>query len=367
MEDVFRHAVHLFQARRFAESERLCVKLLDANPDDPDSHHLMAAIAQEAGRNSVSLDFIDRALAIGADRGEFHYTRGNGLVGLGRLIEAAQSYLQALALTQDYPEAHHNLCGIVQDLCSEERDGEARIIVRAWFDNHPNNATARHFAGALGLTEPPSAASLDFIRDYFDMWADIYDETMAAQKYRGSVQLSRAVADAYGQPRGKLDVLDAGCGTGLLAAELEPYARILTGLDVSPRMLEHAARREAYDRLCENDLASFTKGGAQKFDLIVAAGTFQHCGELEPLLRAAANGLKPRGGLIIFLDALGDGPSSATFALDSQGRYSHSETYVKQQLGTAGLSMARMARDPSMRVHAQKPVAGLVVTAVKKQ
>ena len=42
---------------------------------------------------------------------------------------------------------------------------------------------------------------------------------------------------APGRP---LDVLDLGCGTGLMGAEIHPLARTLVGVDLSSQMLENA-------------------------------------------------------------------------------------------------------------------------------
>ena len=36
------------------------------------------------------------------------------------------------------------------------------------------------------------------------------------------------------------DVLEVGCGTGLILKEIEPFARSAVGLDISPGMLRHA-------------------------------------------------------------------------------------------------------------------------------
>ena len=39
------------------------------------------------------------------------------------------------------------------------------------------------------------------------------------------------------------DVLEVGCGTGLILKEIEPFARSAVGLDISPGMLRHARGR----------------------------------------------------------------------------------------------------------------------------
>ena len=49
--------------------------------------------------------------------------------------------------------------------------------------------------------------------------------------------------------RGELNVLDLGCGSGLAGVMIKPRAADLTGVDLSPEMIELARARNIYDRL----------------------------------------------------------------------------------------------------------------------
>jgi len=72
----------------------------------------------------------------------------------------------------------------------------------------------------------------------FDRIADRYDET------RGGLERGREVADVF---HGVLPrtgtLLEVGIGTGLVAAGLAERGRTVVGVDLSPRMLSHAAAR----------------------------------------------------------------------------------------------------------------------------
>ena len=63
------------------------------------------------------------------------------------------------------------------------------------------------------------------------------------------------------EPAKALDVLDAGCGTGLCGPLLAPYARRLVGVDLSAR---HARRRRSekgvYDELVKGELTALPAG-----------------------------------------------------------------------------------------------------------
>jgi predicted TPR repeat methyltransferase len=66
---------------------------------------------------------------------------------------------------------------------------------------------------------------------------------------------------------GTLDILDLGCGTGLVRSLLRPLARTLTGVDISSNMLKIARQRRVYDKLVCNELIAFLKMHAKTFDL----------------------------------------------------------------------------------------------------
>ena len=69
--------------------------------------------------------------------------------------------------------------------------------------------------------------------------------------------VAEAVAAALGGPKGTLDVLDAGCGTGWCGPHVRPYARRLTGVDLSPAMIERAEARRVYDELVVAELTEY--------------------------------------------------------------------------------------------------------------
>ena len=66
------------------------------------------------------------------------------------------------------------------------------------------------------------------------------------------------VEEAMARETGRLfDVLDAGCGTGLCGPLLRTRAKRMTGVDLSPKMIEWAAERGIYDRLAAEELTTF--------------------------------------------------------------------------------------------------------------
>ena len=85
-------------------------------------------------------------------------------------------------------------------------------------------------------------------------WAETYDRDVFDTL--GVIGSSR-IADLLAQHHADLDapVLDLGCGTGVVAAHLRDHGfTVIDGWDISPEMLEVAARRGSYRTLRVVDL-----------------------------------------------------------------------------------------------------------------
>ena len=84
----------------------------------------------------------------------------------------------------------------------------------------------------------------------------------------------KALERIEGAPRGELEIVDAGCGTGLLAPHLRPYARRLVGVDLSPKMLEKARAMEEgsvndYNKWANECSVNVDAGSKKVFELLV--------------------------------------------------------------------------------------------------
>jgi predicted TPR repeat methyltransferase len=160
-----------------------------------------------------------------------------------------------------------------------------------------------------------------------------------------------------------LDVLDAGCGTGLCGPLIAPYARRLTGVDLSEGMLAHARDKNVYDALVKAELTKYLRDNRKAFDLIVAADTLVYFGDLKSVLAAAARALRPKGLFVFTLEHAVGGKADVDYRLELHGRYSHARAYVERILTVVGLQ-PEIAR-AELRMEAGVPVAGLVVRATK--
>ena len=164
------------------------------------------------------------------------------------------------------------------------------------------------------------------------------------------------------QPSQRLDVLDAGCGTGLCGALVAPFARRLIGVDLSDGMLAHAREKNVYDALIRAELTEYAGANSDAFDLIVSADTLVYFGDLEGIVAAFVRALRPHGLLVFTLEhAVGNG--DVDYRLQPHGRYSHGRGYVERLLTSAGLRPKIV--EAELRMEAGAPVPGLVIRAEK--
>jgi 2-polyprenyl-3-methyl-5-hydroxy-6-metoxy-1,4-benzoquinol methylase len=124
----------------------------------------------------------------------------------------------------------------------------------------------------------------------------------------GRVKLANEVADAIireSAPARDMDVLDFGCGTGLVTLRLQPLVRTILGVDSSQGMLgvlEKKIRTQGITN-ARTRFVDFEKDGRIEggFHLLVSSMTLHHVPDTARLFRQW-HGLLLPGGLLCFAD-----------------------------------------------------------------
>lgn len=134
----------------------------------------------------------------------------------------------------------------------------------------------------------------------FDNRAAAWDEKPRRAKLAADV--ARAICNTV-KITPEMDVLDFGCGTGLLTLRFQPLARSVTGIDSSKGMLAVLEEKIQNQHLTNVTARCIDveKGEVPDgtYDLIVSSMTFHHIREVQPLLAILSSLLKPAGTLAI--------------------------------------------------------------------
>lgn len=96
-------------------------------------------------------------------------------------------------------------------------------------------------------------------------------------------------------------ILDLACGSGLAGRGLRPFARTLTGVDLSAAMAEDAKRTLLYDDVVVGDMVDTMEALGRRVDAITCSGATYYMKDVAPFLAAAAAALTP-GGLLLFTE-----------------------------------------------------------------
>jgi 2-polyprenyl-3-methyl-5-hydroxy-6-metoxy-1,4-benzoquinol methylase len=169
----------------------------------------------------------------------------------------------------------------------------------------------------------------------FDKLAGQWDQNPVPVRIAGAV--AEAIIRELG-PGPDRDVLDFGCGTGLVTLKLQPLARTITGADSSQGMLDKLREKSGQQGLSNVavQLVDFASGGRVwgTFDLVVSSMTLHHVPDPAALLEHWFALVRP-GGRIGFADL---DTEDGSFHADNTGVFhkGFDREYLKQLLQRIG-------------------------------
>lgn len=319
----------------------------------------LAQLLNRQHRFGETLEWLAKEGPAFPDDMDLEYLAGWALRMLDRFDEAVLVLRRLVHTTAAHDPGWELLGRILQE---SGRQQEAAEVFATWQKLRPDSPVAAHMLAAARQDPAPDRAAPGFVGETFNRFAPSFDAVLEKLGYQGPKVFQQLLRENLGPPQGSLDVLDAGCGTGLIGPILFPYAESLAGVDLAQAMLDEAAKRGCYSRLHCGDLVEWLQTHPQTHDLIVAADTFNYFGNLEPLVRFCFAALRESGWLVFSLeegDLTGEG-----YRLLPHGRFVHDPQYAMRTLGELGVG-GGIIRRVSLRRENDREVFHLLVAVQK--
>jgi predicted TPR repeat methyltransferase len=342
----------------FEQAADAYCKALDLNPDNAAAYSNFGIVLSHLSRIEEAIEAFSMAVTLKPDNPEFYRNLGNVFKKQGDFVKSAAAYRQVLSLKPYNSDNYENLCVVLYLQGNVE---EAILLVKQWLEHDPENPLALHrlesYTGELSLPR----ASDEYICRTFDSFSDSFDMVLKGLEYKAPFLVADSVKEIHRKTENALDILDAGCGTGLCGPLLQPYASSIIGVDLSAKMLEKAEKRGCYDGLTQSELTAFIQQHPRSYDVIVSADTLVYFGDLEPVCRAVAEALHPGGHFVFTVERIEELIADG-YTIHPHGRFSHTENYLRSVIKSAGLLLQKLDK-VMLRYEAGEPVNGFLVVA----
>lgn len=347
------------------EAEVSYWRAVKLKPDFAEAHNNLGDVYFRLGRPDKAEDSCRRALQIKPDNAKVYNNLGHILYSLNRLDEAEASCRRALQIKPDYANAYGTLGEVLRD---QGKLDEALACFQQKARLMPGDDAVQHQIASM-IGKNTERAPVQYIEKVFDDYADRFDTHLQqVLKYEVPEKLVSLITGHVALPVEKWDVLDMGCGTGLVGLAIAPFARQLTGVDLSAKMLGKARARNIYQRLERLDILTMMRGEkTSSYDVVVAADVFIYLGRLDEIVSEIKRLLRPSGVFAFSIEALEMVPSREVkqdaqreYQLENTGRYTHSVDYITRLASNNGF-LAKEMLTTQIRLEHGEPVNGHLV------
>ena len=392
-QQILDHAIRLHKGGRLKEAEAAYRELLRLQPGHPAGLHMLGVLAHQGGRHEEAISLMNSAMTHAPSDAGLHTNLGTALQACGRLDEAVASFMRAIELDPRSALAHNNLGNALRlqgkheqavaayrralDIDNRYTDAYVNLAI-AYQTRGELEKAAHYYEKAVGLDpdhrpaahmlaalrgESPESAPSEHVKKLFDEYAARFDHHLVETLGYSMPRLLREEIDRLAGPDARFrNVIDLGCGTGLAGVAFRPVSLHLSGVDLSPRMIERAKARNVYDTLHTGDIITILQQRHTDYDLLVCADVFPYIGDVRPLFSAVRDCAR-HGALFAFSTETHTGNG---YVLRPTGRYAHAPDYLRTAAANHGFSV-RLMRTENLRKQKEEWILGDLVILQRRE
>lgn len=351
-------ALLLARQDRYPEAIEEAKKTLALAPDNLDVLHKVVEIAHRSQQYPLAVQWLTHAMALDPTNKQHPRALASDLSRLGE-TDRAVALLDVLvhADTNDteslLARAHTYL-----------KAGQLDLSLQDWdtlLTHQPNNTSWQYYR-ELALGHTPSTQPTHLVSAMFDGMASNFDTHLVrGLRYQLPRQVAAQLLAWY--PDRTLNLLDLGCGTGLLGLFLGRINGALVGVDASAKMMEQAAQHGVYDRFHHVNLLDALQATPDSlYQVTTALDVFIYVGALEQPVQDIHRVLVPGGRLVFSCERAAE--DEGDMVLRSSGRYAHKQSHIEVLCRAAGFTHVDV-QAIDVRLEGGKPVNGFLVVARK--
>ena len=336
---------------------------LRARPDHALAYNSLGNVLQQQGKIGEALTQYQEAVRLMPDNPKVRVDLGLALIEAGRREEAIAESAAAARLG-DQPRFPHFMLGVLLARCGLNE--AAREQFEAYLRGAPDDPRgARMCLAALGFGTPPERASSELLTELYVLRAGWWDRGPGASRDNLWARLVQTTFERLAVTPETLQVLDAGCGSGVVGALIGSKVGRLVGVDLSPGLIERARETNFYHELYQDDLVRFMAARPETYDVVTSSAVLVHFGNLDPVFEAAAETLRDQGSFIFTVfDNQDDENAVAVGSMErgyaQTGCYVHGRNYVIRSAVAHRFSVESLSQE-IFDHYEGKPRQGLIV------
>ncbi len=372
---------------RMEEASVCFRKAMVANANLDQAPYNLANVLSELGQIDEAIKFYRCAIKISPHFFEAHFNLGLVFESLENLDLASDCYRQVIEINPNFSKAHYKMAGIFQQW---ERVDEALVEYQRAVELDPNYGEAQYYFADLvksqgdlekavtlssqafligegnnvseggvvlenfdknglkveaskiefltsALTgKTPSTAPSDYVRNFFDEFSRRFERHLVENLQYKAPRLMRDTCDSILPNDCKFkNGVDLGCGTGLSGEAFISIVERLTGVDLSPNMIEKSKEKGIYDVLNECDILMFLTETKEAFDLFIAADVLIYLGDPIPLFEKIKKVAANEAIFVLSTESCDKGD----YHIRQTGRYAHNKSFIEEAASGLGFEL----------------------------
>jgi len=331
---LFSTAQCYYEMRDYTDSEKYYLKFLSLDSKNINAINNLGRLYEETGKYELAIEKYQQAIEIDSSIAIIHNNLGKALVKMGNLIEAEKEFDRCVQLAPEYPETYFNLGKLYNDKSDIKKAKEyfskalSMDIEKSMEKPDEFVLAVKYFLSNLDSPESFDEDKKAFVANLFDGYANKFDLHLVQGLQYKTPEIINELMLSHISKKDNI-TLDLGCGTGLCCKYLSKQSTHITGVDLSPGMIDKARELDCYNDLVVGEISEFINTSDRTFDLVVAADVFVYIGVLKDIFHACSNNMSSNAYLIFSTEHLPD-EANENYRLLESGRYKHSNTYINQ-------------------------------------